>query len=69
MHVHVLVACPKPQEADTKAVLEKLPFGIKTIEVKEGGMTSPHTFAPKLGDKSKETFVANAAVTVSVDAA
>jgi uncharacterized protein (TIGR02058 family) len=65
----VLVACPKPEEVDTEAVLKKLPFGIKTIEVREGGMVSPHTYAPQLGDKSAETFVANAAVTVSIDTA
>ncbi|RJP69700.1 MAG: hypothetical protein C4532_10500 [Candidatus Abyssobacteria bacterium SURF_17] len=67
MHVHVMIACPKPEEVDTEAVLEELPFGIKTIEVKEGGMISPHVYEPRLGDKTGETYVANAAVTVMVN--
>ncbi|MBI5115319.1 Lin0512 family protein [Candidatus Poribacteria bacterium] len=67
LHVHVLVACPKPEKVDKAAVLKELPFGVKTIEVKEGGMISPHAYAPELGDRTAETYVANAAVTVSVD--
>jgi uncharacterized protein (TIGR02058 family) len=46
-------------------VLSELPFGIKTIEVKEGGMIAPHVLSPRYGDKSAETLVANAAVTIS----
>ncbi len=68
MFVHVVVACPKPEQVDTEAVLAELPFGIKTIEVKQGGMMSPGLFIPQLGDETEEALVANASVTVSVRA-
>lgn len=68
MHVSVLVACPRPEEVNTDEVLKSIPFGIKTIEVKEGGMTSPNVFSPQLGDKTANALVANASVMVSVDA-
>jgi len=68
MHVSVLVACPRPQEVNTEEVLKSVPFGIKTIEVKEGGMTSPNVFSPQLGDKTANALIANASVMVSVDA-
>ncbi|MBI4831906.1 MAG: Lin0512 family protein [Candidatus Lindowbacteria bacterium] len=67
MHVHVLVACPKPEQVDKEAVLKELPFGVKSIEVTEGGMVTPHAYSPELGDKTGETYVANAAVTVAVN--
>ena len=66
MHVHVLIACPDPDGVDKEAVLEELPFGIKTIEVEQGGMLSPGLFVPQLGDTSADALVANASVTVSV---
>jgi uncharacterized protein (TIGR02058 family) len=67
MRVHVLIACPKPDEVDGEAVLSELPLGVKTIEVGEGGMWSPGLYLPQLGDSSAEVLVANASVTVSVD--
>ena len=67
MRVHVHIACPRPDEVDKEAVLEELPFGIKTIEVKEGGMMTPGLYVPQLGDDSADTLVANASVTVSVN--
>ena len=66
MHVHVLIACPNHDEVDKEAVLKELPFGIKTIEVKPGGMTTPGLYVPQLGDESADAIVANASVTVSV---
>ncbi|RJP17975.1 MAG: hypothetical protein C4520_15325 [Candidatus Abyssobacteria bacterium SURF_5] len=68
MHVHVLIACPKPAEVDKEAVLKELPLGKKTITVREGGMTSPGLYVPQLGDASEDIVVANASVIVSVDA-
>ncbi|GAB4349691.1 MAG: Lin0512 family protein [Candidatus Abyssubacteria bacterium] len=65
MHVHVLITCPRPNEVNKEQVLKELPFGVKTIEVKEGGMAAPHVFSARFGDKSPETIVCNAAVTVS----
>lgn len=67
MHVDVLVACPRPDEVDTAAVLEALPFGQKQISVTEGGMIVHGHQAASMGDLSDEIIVANAAVTVSVD--
>jgi uncharacterized protein (TIGR02058 family) len=67
MHVNVLVACPRPEEVDADEVLKEIPFGIKTIDVREGGMLSPNVFAPQLGDKTADALVANASVMVSVD--
>jgi len=67
MHVNVLIACPRPDEVNAEEVLKNIPFGIKTIEVKEGGMTSPNVFSPKLGDKTAYALVANASVMVSLD--
>jgi len=66
MHVHVIIACPKPEQVDTEAVLSELPLGRKTIEVREGGMVSPGLFVPQLSDESGDIFVANASVIVSV---
>ena len=68
MHVHVHIASPKPDEVDKEAVLEELPFGIKTIEVEQGGMMTPGLYVPQLGDESADALVANASVTVSVKA-
>ena len=66
MFVHVIIACPKPDEVDREAVLGELPFGVKTVEVQEGGMMSPGLYVPQLGDESADALVANASVTVSV---
>jgi uncharacterized protein (TIGR02058 family) len=67
MRVHVIIACPKPGEVDEAAVLDELPLGRKTIEVKQGGMISPGLYLPQLGDASEDVIVANASVIVSVD--
>ncbi len=67
MHVRVLITCPNPADVDREAVLEELPIGVRTIEVKEGGMLSPGLYVPQLGDDSPDILVANASVTVSVD--
>lgn len=68
MFIDVLIACPIPDKVDKDAVLEELPFGKKTIEVTEGGMTSPGLYVPQLGDDSPDILVANASITVSVSA-
>lgn len=66
--VEVLVACPRPEEVNTSEVLKALPFGQKTIKVTEGGMVVHGHQIPGMGDKSDEVIVANAAVTVCIDA-
>lgn len=67
MIIDVLITCPAPDTVDKDAVLAELPFGRKTIEVKEGGMTSPGLYIPQLGDDSPDIVVANASITVSVN--
>jgi uncharacterized protein (TIGR02058 family) len=67
MFVHVLIACPAPEEVDKQAVLDELPFGVRTIEVKQGGMLAPALYVPQLGDSSPDALVAIASVTVSVN--
>ncbi len=67
MLIDVLIACPTPDTVDEDAVLAELPFGKKTIEVKEGSMTSPGLYVPQLGDDSPDIVVANASITVSVN--
>ncbi len=67
MLIDVLIACPTPDTVDKEAVLAELPFGKKTIEVREGGMTSPGLYVPQLGDDSPDIVVANASITVSVN--
>ncbi len=67
MSLDVLVACPNPKSVKTDVVLQALPFGRKQIKVIEGGMLAPVAFDPKLGDKTADAVVANAAVVVSVD--
>lgn len=68
MLVDVLIACPRPEEVNTDEVLLALPFGQKEIKVVEGGMVARGHCAHDLGDKSDEIIVANAAITVSIDA-
>ena len=68
MLVDVLIACPRPEEVNTDEVLHALPFGQKEIKVVEGGMIARGHCARDLGDKSDEIIVANAAITVSIDA-
>jgi uncharacterized protein (TIGR02058 family) len=66
MFVDVRVACPKSDLLDKDAVLGDLPFGVKTIEVEQGGMMAPGLYVPRLGDETEHVLVANVSVTVSV---
>jgi uncharacterized protein (TIGR02058 family) len=68
MLVDVLIACPHPEEVNTDEVLQALPFGQKEIRVVEGGMVVHGHELRELEDKSDEIIIANAAVTVSLDA-
>jgi uncharacterized protein (TIGR02058 family) len=68
MMVDVQVACPSPGEVNTNEVLRALPFGEKEIRVVQGGMLVKGHRAESLGDRSDEMVVANAAVTVYLDA-
>ena len=68
MYIDVLVACPRPEEVDTDEVLKVLPFGVKEIKVVEGGMIAHGHQSESMGDRSDEIIMANAAVTVYIDA-
>ncbi len=68
MLIEVHVACPRPQEVRRDEVLAALPFGQKELEVVEGGMIVHGHQSSSMGDKSDEIIVANAAVTVCIDA-
>lgn len=68
MMVDVLIACPRPAEVDAARVLEALPFGEKEIRVVGGGMVVHGHQSPAMGDRSDEIVLANAAVTVYIDA-
>ena len=68
MLVDVLVACPRPDEVDKEEVARALPFGQKEVRVEQGGMIVHGHNAPEMGDRSDEILVANAAVTVHIDA-
>jgi uncharacterized protein (TIGR02058 family) len=67
MAVEVLIACPHPERVDPAQVLEAVPFGRKQIKIVTGGMIAHCLNRADLGDTSDETYVANAAITVSVD--
>jgi uncharacterized protein (TIGR02058 family) len=67
MVVRVTIATPYPERVDRQAVADALPHGEKTIEVVSGGLLvhSGHA-SERLGDKTDEVIVANAAVEVGV---
>lgn len=67
MVVDVLIACPYPERVNPAEVLEAVPFGRKHLKVVAGGMITRCLHRAELGDTSDETYVANAAITVSVD--
>lgn len=67
MLVEMHVACPFPELVDRQAVLDALPFGKKSLQLENGGMIAHGLFQPELGDRSDETLIANAAITVWVD--
>ena len=60
MYVDVTIAVPHPDTVKQDEVLQELPYGIKTINVIEGGMEIP-------GGGDDSTIIANAAVIVSLD--
>ncbi len=67
MIVEVKIATPLPDQVDQAAVLSEIPFGRKSVQVVEGGLSVPTLMIEQLGDKNADAVVALAAVTVSVD--
>ena len=67
MVVEVTIATPLPEQVNHETVLAEIPFGQKTIQVVEGGLSVPTLFDEQQGDINENTVVALAAVTVWVD--
>ncbi|MBI4339158.1 MAG: Lin0512 family protein [Chloroflexi bacterium] len=61
MYVEVNVAVPRHENVRPGEVLLELPYGIKTINVMEGGLELSD------GDGGDSTIMANAAIIVSLD--
>ena len=68
IRVDVLVAVPMPEQVRAEAALSVIPFGREELRVVEGGLRAPGLYQPELGDGAPDVIVANAAVTVWVDA-
>lgn len=68
MLVEVQVAVPFPDQVRQEDVLAVLPFGQKTLVLKEGGMVVAGRAIAELDDKNDDMYVAIAAVTVSIPA-
>jgi uncharacterized protein (TIGR02058 family) len=67
VYVDVLVACPYPEQVSEEAIRHALPVGNVSVEIVEGGMVARGVQSTRWGDHSDEMYIANAAVTVSVD--
>jgi len=67
IYVDVKLATPLPEEIDQAAILAEIPFGRKTLQVVEGGITVPAIYVEQFGDKNKDIVAVLAAVTLSVD--
>jgi len=64
MKVHVKIGAPYPDKIDHKKMLKAVPFGIKSLEVVQGGMVADGILIKELGDTSDKMLMCNAAVTV-----
>jgi len=62
MHVDVRIAVTQPDQVDTAAVAEEVPYGTVTISVVEGGLDVPSPTRDNDG-----IAIANAAILVSMD--
>ncbi|MHB1132441.1 MAG: Lin0512 family protein [Chloroflexota bacterium] len=68
MVVRVTVATPYPERVDREALERALPHGQKQITVVSGGLLYHSGHAnERLGDRSDEIIVANAAIEVGVE--
>lgn len=66
MKVHVKLGVPFPANINTEKVLKAIPFGVKSLEVVDGGMIADGIMIKELGDTSSNMIICNAAVTVSI---
>ncbi len=68
VRVDILVACPDPEAVDLAAVRAEVPIGRPTARAVAGGMTAPGLCVPRFAEGCDRIVVANAAVTVFVEA-
>jgi uncharacterized protein (TIGR02058 family) len=66
MKVHVKIGAPDPEKINEKKVLKAIPFGMKSLEVVQGGLVANGIMIKELGDFSNKMIMCNAAVTVSI---
>ena len=66
--VSILVGVPHHEQVDADEVLKMIPYGQRDIRIVEGGLVAKGHFDPAAGDKSDDIYIANAAITVLVDA-
>lgn len=66
MHVEVKIGCPQPERLAGGEVLEAVPFGSKTLEAVEGGLSVRGLALPALG-AGDTIVIAVAALTVYID--
>ncbi len=69
IHVEVTVACPFPDQVDTRVVETQIPVGTKSVHAVAGGMVTPGICVERFAEQCDTIVVANAAVTVFVDGA
>ncbi len=68
MEVDILVACPRPGEVDLEQVKAVVPIGRKEARAVEGGLITLGLCVPQFAPECSQIVVANAAVTVLVEA-
>ena len=66
--VSILVGVPHHEQVNKDEVFKAIPYGERELTVVEGGMIAKGHFDRGSGDKSDDIIIANAAVTVWVDA-
>ena len=67
MRVYVKIGAPFPENINKEKVLKAIPFGVKSIEVVQGGLTVKGVQIDELGDTSDVMIMCNAAVQVSIE--
>lgn len=68
VQVDIQVASPNPERVDLEKVMAEVPIGRKSARAVEGGMTTQGLCVPQFAPDCDQIVVANAAVTVSVNA-
>lgn len=66
VYVHAVVGVPDPDAVDRQALLQAIPIGEGSVEVKPGGLRLPGIEVPRFGPGASDIVVACAGLTVSV---